>query len=64
MELRRSKGHDVHLDAVDRVHLAVGRRGRGLLLELALLVAGHFMVVFKSALCRPQRQRRRAAPNA
>ena len=44
MELRRSKGHDVHLDAVDRVHLAVGRRGRGLLLELALLVAGHFLV--------------------
>ena len=45
MELRRSKGHDVHLDAVDRVHLAVGRRGRGLLLELALLVAGHFFSV-------------------
>ena len=45
MELRRSKGHDVHLDAVDRVHLAVGRRGRGLLLELALLVAGHFLVL-------------------
>ena len=43
MELRRSKGHDVHLDAVDGMHLAVGRRGRGLLLELALLVAGHFL---------------------
>ena len=43
MELRRSKRDDVHLDAVDRVHLAVGRRGRGLLLELALLVAGHFL---------------------
>ena len=45
MELRRSKGHDVHLDAVDRVHLAVGGRGRGLLLELALLVAGHIFSV-------------------
>ena len=43
MELRRSEGHDVHLDAVDRVDLAVARRGRGLLLELALLVAGHFI---------------------
>ena len=49
MELRRSEGHDVHLDAVDRVHLAVGGRGRGLLLELALLVAGHFVVA--SARC-------------
>ena len=45
MELRRSKGHDVHLDAVYRMHLAVARRGRGLLLELALLVAGHIFSV-------------------
>ena len=62
MELRRSEGHDVHLDAVDRVHLAVGRRGRGLLLELALRVAAFFR--FQVSASRPQRQRRRAAPNA